>query len=102
MYGPRIRALVAEHGEVPPPWAYYPRVHPFDIHWRMLDWVADFLWPDDFSGDVDEPSEEHFARMEAFGFGSRSDWSRCSEVEPDAYPLADDTSSRWLEKVDRG
>lgn len=133
-YAPTNARLVAKHGEVPPPWAYYPRVHPFDIHWRMgggegylllfsswlrsvgwqfeqraayvrrwdapyswLDWVASFLWPDDFSDDVWEPSEMHFTQMESLGLGTREDWSRCSAVEPEAYPLEDDISSRWLE-----
>ncbi|HET7543899.1 MAG TPA: hypothetical protein VFK05_28705 [Polyangiaceae bacterium] len=127
---------MSEHGEVPPPWAYYPRVHPFDIHWRMgagedyrylfaawarsrqwssaervayitrwdppfswLHWVAKFLWPEDFPRGAEQPSDEHFARMEGVGFGSRADWNRCGEVDPDAYPLPDDTSSRWLERT---
>jgi hypothetical protein len=135
LYGPRIAALVAEHGEVPPPWAYYPRVHPLDIHWRMgggedykylfaawtlslpwspdekvsyvrrwdppfswLDWVAWYLWPADFTDDDAAPSDEHFERMRKLGFGSRADWERCFDIEPDAYPLADDVSSRWLKR----
>jgi hypothetical protein len=134
-YAPQIAALVAEYGEVPPLWAYYPRVHPYDICWRMgggedfrylfftwagarswspaerveyvrrwdppyswLEWVAQFLWPDDFSDDVLEPSEDHFARMEALGFGTEADWSRCHGVAPDKYPLDDDVSSRWIER----
>ncbi|HMF42069.1 MAG TPA: hypothetical protein VKQ32_15455 [Polyangia bacterium] len=134
-YAPQIAALVAEHGEVPPPWAYYPRIHPYSIHWRMgggedyrylfwtwaasrnwslddriayvrrwdppfswLDWVGEFLWPDAFSDDDEhEPSVDPFEEMEALGFGTRADWSRCSDVDPDKYPLADDVSSRWLE-----
>jgi len=133
-YAAKIAVLVSKYGEVPPPWAYYPRVHPFDMHWRMgggedylglfstwqgslgweleertayvrrwdppfswLDWVARFLWPDDLSEDVDEPSEEHFIQLAALGLGNREDWLRCSEVEPRGYPLDDDTCSRWLE-----
>jgi len=136
LYGSKIAELVERYGEVPPLWAYYPRIHPVDIHWRMgggedykylfstwekrrdwsiedriayvqrwdppfswLEYVAWFLWPDDFDAhDVVEPSELHFARMEALGFGSRKDWERCFNIDPDKYPVADDTSSRWLDR----
>jgi hypothetical protein len=135
-YASRIGKLVERFGEVPPPWACYPRVHPYDIHWRMgggedycclfstwassrawspedriayvrrwhppfswLEWVAWFLWPEDAPEDGGEPSDDHFAKMEASGLGSRADLSRCFDVEPDSYPLPEDVSSGWLEPV---
>lgn len=135
VYATRVAALVAEFGEVPPPWAYFPRIHPAHIHWRMgqgegylelfrvwaaslhwsfddgvgyvrrwdppsswLDWVIRFLWPEDFTDDVLEPSDEHFARLETLGLGSHAQWVRCFEVGPDRYPLAEDRSSGWLER----
>lgn len=134
LYGPQIAALVSQFGEVPPPWAKYPRVHPCDIHWRMgsgedyrymfdtwdaasswgekdraefvrrwdppyswLEWVASFIWPADFGDEPTEPTDEHFARLAALGLGSKLDWQRCFEVEPDSYPLREDVSSRWIE-----
>jgi hypothetical protein len=78
--------------------AFVRRWHP-PFSW--LDWVASFLWPEDFSGDVYEASADHFARMEALGLGSRADWSRCFEVDPEAYPLPDDVSKGWLDEAVR-
>ncbi|KAH7202487.1 hypothetical protein ACKRZS_007859 [Fusarium odoratissimum] len=30
-----IAKLVQQHGAVPPPWFIFPKVHPYDICWRM-------------------------------------------------------------------
>ncbi len=35
IYGPRIATFIAQYGEVPPLWAYAPRIHPMSIYWRM-------------------------------------------------------------------
>lgn len=133
LYRARIDELVAAHGEVPPLWAMFPRVHPLDIGWRMgagedykyllhawtqtldwgpdgrlayarrwdpppswLQWVASFVWPDERDG-YDVP-DALFDRLQAEGFGSKADWLRCFDVEPEAYPLAEDRSARWLEE----
>ena len=59
LYGPKIAELVERYGEVPPLWAYFPRVHPVDMCWR-------------------EGAGESY---KALGFGSRKDWERCFNVE---------------------
>jgi hypothetical protein len=137
LYASRIARIAARFGEVPPLWAWYPRVHPYDIHWRMgggedyrylfwawvdsrvwttqdriafirrwspppswLEWSAWFLWPDEFSDEIGEVSEEQFARLEALGLGSQRDCIRCMDVDADSYPLPDDVSQRWLERGD--
>ncbi|RGP81447.1 hypothetical protein FLONG3_592 [Fusarium longipes] len=30
-----INTLIQQHGSVPPPWFMFPKVHPYDICWRM-------------------------------------------------------------------
>lgn len=134
LYAEPIAALVAAYGEVPPLWAFSPRVHPMDIHWRMgagedyqylfaawfdglhwshdervayvkrwdppfswLEHVAVLLWREDFRDSDREPDDEHFRIMSDLGLGTREDWTRCFEVLPEEYPLADDVSSRWLD-----
>jgi hypothetical protein len=72
----------------------------WDPPYSWLQWVAWFLWPEDFVDLEQEVTEEHWAQLNALGLGSREDWERCFDVEPDAYPLEDDTSSRWLSDTD--
>ena len=43
-----------------------------------------------------EPDASHFEQLEAAGLGSRDDWLRCFDVDPDDYQLDDDVSARWL------
>lgn len=44
-YEAAIADLVSKHGEVPPLWARWPRVHPSDGHWRMGsgEWYRDLF-----------------------------------------------------------
>ena len=67
----------------------------WDPPFSWLDWVAWFLWPEDFSDETVEATDKHFDMMAELGFGSRADWARCFDVDPDVYPLDDDVSSRW-------
>lgn len=71
-------------------------VRRWDPPYSWLSSVAAFLWPEDFADD-DEPSEDHFARMEALGFGTEADHRRCFAAGPDDYPLPDDVCARWLD-----
>ncbi|ADY25283.1 hypothetical protein Deipr_0108 [Deinococcus proteolyticus MRP] len=53
----RIAAEVAEHGEVPPPWAAFPSYGPHSLGWRMGDgelysaawtvWSASLDWSEE-------------------------------------------------------
>jgi hypothetical protein len=69
----------------------------WDPPFSWLEWVAWFVWPEDFADGSYELLPEHFDRLAALGFGSREDWQRCYGADIDEYPLADDVSARWIE-----
>jgi hypothetical protein len=134
----RLSALLRQHGSVPPPWAYAPRTHPYDIGWRMgggeghivlfnewassrswsfeervayirrwdpphswLEWVAWFLWPEAYDDTSLDVSDAHFRQIKALGFGSKAQWRRAFNTDPDGYPCSSDTSSSWCSPLVR-
>lgn len=68
----------------------------WDPPYSWLEWVAWMVWESDYEDTDIEVKSEHFEQMEAAGLGSRADWTRTFEVDPEDYPVEGDTSSRWL------
>jgi hypothetical protein len=88
--------------DAPSAWSVAQRVayiRQWDPPFSWLEWVAFFVWREEYDGGEYAVHEEHFARLADLGFGSLADWRRSFEVDPEAYPVEGDVSRAWPAKT---